>query len=222
MMLYANSCERPSKSSASVFFPSSVSNSYSVSTGTQGSSRRCSVALRRSSPASASRFASSSRAACHSSRVAIVWSGIVLLVGRWPIRGCPGATGPALAPRDRRGGPNSSLDPPARPPLALLGRHDLRCPDLLAAPVQRQDPDDSIRGRDLHLGLEVVPPRLRHLVQVPRLRAGHQHPPPDLRGPVPGRVGGHHPGRVPRGHERRRPAREPVPAVLEGAVALEV
>ena len=27
MMLYASSCERPSKSSASVFFPSSVSNS---------------------------------------------------------------------------------------------------------------------------------------------------------------------------------------------------
>src|SRR3712207_7221679 len=36
---------------------------------TQGSSRRFSAALRPSSPSSASSFASSSRAACHSSRV---------------------------------------------------------------------------------------------------------------------------------------------------------
>src|SRR5919199_6537848 len=69
MMLYARSCERPSNSSASVFFPSSVSNSYCFSTGTHGSSRRFSVTFCPSSAYSASSFASSSRAACHSSRV---------------------------------------------------------------------------------------------------------------------------------------------------------
>src|SRR3954464_7644247 len=69
MMLYARSCERPSKSSASVFLPSSVSKMYSFSTGTHGSSRRFSVTFWPSSPCSASSFASSSRAACHSSRV---------------------------------------------------------------------------------------------------------------------------------------------------------
>src|SRR5918992_3192684 len=74
MTLYARSCERPSKSSASVFLPSSVSNSYPFSTGTQGSSRRFSVAFRPSSACSASSLASSSRAACHSSRVPTVCS----------------------------------------------------------------------------------------------------------------------------------------------------
>src|SRR3954453_1850760 len=69
MMLYARSCERPSKSSASVFLPSSVSNSYSFSTGTHGSSRRFSVTFCVSSACSASSLASSSRAACHSSRL---------------------------------------------------------------------------------------------------------------------------------------------------------
>src|SRR5919108_3970029 len=78
MMLYARSCERPSKSSARVFFPSSVSNTYSFSTGTHGSWRRCSAAFRPSSACSASSFASSSRAACHSSRVPILWSAIVV------------------------------------------------------------------------------------------------------------------------------------------------
>src|SRR3954447_24898774 len=78
MMLQARSCERPSKSSASVFLPSWVSNTYSFSTGTQGSSRRFSAALRPSSPCSASSFASSSRAACHSSWVPTLCSAIAL------------------------------------------------------------------------------------------------------------------------------------------------
>src|SRR3954447_12454682 len=78
MMLYARSCERPSKRSSSVFLPSWVSNSYSFSTGTHGSSRRFSLALRPSSACSASSFASSSRAACHSSRVPTLCSGIPL------------------------------------------------------------------------------------------------------------------------------------------------
>src|SRR5262249_43320951 len=50
---------------------------YSFSTGTHGSSRRCSMTLRFSSACSASSFASSARAACHSSRVPIL-SGIRL------------------------------------------------------------------------------------------------------------------------------------------------
>src|SRR4051812_17516824 len=76
MMLYASSCERPSKSSASVFLPSSVSNSYSFSTGTQGRSSRFLLISWFRSACSASSFASSSRAACHSSRVPILCSGI--------------------------------------------------------------------------------------------------------------------------------------------------
>src|SRR5437588_1383716 len=112
MMLYARSCERPSKSSASVLFPSSVSNWYSFSTGTQGSWRRCWVTLWSSSACSASSFASSSRAACHSSRVPILCAGIFRLLGpfvtsawrlmnpKWP---------PVEPVRyDRRAGPNSS------------------------------------------------------------------------------------------------------------------
>src|SRR5215207_10987055 len=68
---------RSSKSSASVFVPSSVSKRYSFSTGTHGSSRRrrASSSLRRVSSFSAS--SSSSRAASHSSRVPILWPVIV-------------------------------------------------------------------------------------------------------------------------------------------------
>src|SRR5919198_675645 len=76
MTLYASSCERPSKRSARVFLPSSVSNSYSFSTRTHGSSRRfCLISWSRSA-CSASSFASSSRAPCHSSRVPVLCSGI--------------------------------------------------------------------------------------------------------------------------------------------------
>src|SRR6266516_7404044 len=76
MMLYASSCERPSKSSARLFLPSSVSNSYSFSTGTQGSARRFLLTSSFRSACSASSLASSSRAACHSSRVPILCLGI--------------------------------------------------------------------------------------------------------------------------------------------------
>src|SRR5439155_6274588 len=69
-------CERPSKSSARVFLPSSVSNSYSFSTGTQGRSRRLLVISSFRSACSASSLASSSRATCHSSRVPMLCSGI--------------------------------------------------------------------------------------------------------------------------------------------------
>src|SRR5438477_11812316 len=76
MMLYASSCERPSKSSASFFLPSSVSNSYSFSTGTQGRSSRLLLISSFRSACSPSSLASSSRAACHSSRFPILCSGI--------------------------------------------------------------------------------------------------------------------------------------------------
>src|SRR5229473_532052 len=76
MILYASSCERPSKSSARVFLPSSVSNSYSFSTRTQGRSRRVLVISSFRFACSASSFASSSRATCHSSRVPILCSSI--------------------------------------------------------------------------------------------------------------------------------------------------
>src|SRR5439155_154663 len=76
MMLYASSCERPSKSSARVFLPSSVSNVYSFSTATQGRSRRLFLISSFRSACSASSLASSSRAACHSSWVPTLCSGI--------------------------------------------------------------------------------------------------------------------------------------------------
>src|SRR5712691_4209090 len=82
MMLYASSCERPSKSSARVFLPSSVSNSYSFSTGTQGRSRRCLLISSFRSACSASSLASSSRATCHFSRVPILCSGIFISLCR--------------------------------------------------------------------------------------------------------------------------------------------
>src|SRR5215211_2540651 len=72
--------ERPSKSSSRVFVPASVSNVYSFSTGTQGSSLRffASSSLRRVS--SFSSASSSSRAACHSSWVPTLWFVITLLL----------------------------------------------------------------------------------------------------------------------------------------------
>src|SRR6202049_1774196 len=73
------SCERPRKRSASEALPSSVSNLYSLSIRTHGSScrRRASSSLRRVSSFSAS--SSSSRAESHSLRVPIKCFVIVLL-----------------------------------------------------------------------------------------------------------------------------------------------
>src|SRR5256885_78582 len=73
------SCERPRKRSASEALPSSVSNRYSLSTRTHGSScrRRASSSLRRVSSFSAS--SSSSRAASHSLRVPVMCFVIALL-----------------------------------------------------------------------------------------------------------------------------------------------
>src|SRR5437763_4259120 len=66
------SCERPRKRSASEALPSSVSNRYSLSIRTQGSScrRRLSSSLRRVSSFSSS--SSARRAANHSSRVPVM------------------------------------------------------------------------------------------------------------------------------------------------------
>src|SRR6266568_79321 len=77
MKWYTRSCERPLNRSARDAVPSSVSNRYSLSMRTQGSSCRCCAS---SSPRRVSAFSassSSSRAASHSSRVPILWSGMV-------------------------------------------------------------------------------------------------------------------------------------------------
>src|SRR5229473_7265236 len=79
MKWYTRSCERPRKRSASEALPSSVSNRYSLSIRTHGSScrRRASSSLRRVSSFSAS--SSSSRAASHSLRVPVMCFVIALL-----------------------------------------------------------------------------------------------------------------------------------------------
>src|SRR5215472_8751750 len=73
-------CERPWKRSASEALPSSVSNRYSLSIRTHGSScrRRASSSLRRVSSFSAS--SSSSRALSHCSRVPVSWVVIICLL----------------------------------------------------------------------------------------------------------------------------------------------
>src|SRR5207237_6297698 len=74
------SCERPRKRSASEALPSSVSNRYSLSIRTHGSScrRRASSSLRRVS--SFSSLSSSTRAASHSSCVPVMCFVIALLL----------------------------------------------------------------------------------------------------------------------------------------------
>jgi hypothetical protein len=132
-MLYARSCERPSKSSARVFLPSSVSNSYCFSTGTHGSSSRFLLISPFRSACSASSFPSSSRAACHSSRVPVL---------------CSGMSPPSFG-RDRSGCAricrrSDASASPMRPPasLKLIGR--LRCCrstcQALSAMSARNDP----------------------------------------------------------------------------------
>src|SRR5947208_6861869 len=66
-----SSCERPSNSSGSSFGPSSVANLYSFSTGSHGSSRRCSSTRLACSSSSRSAPSSPLRAACHSCSVPI-------------------------------------------------------------------------------------------------------------------------------------------------------
>src|SRR5215204_2975695 len=68
------SWEQPSNSSASVRVPSSVSKRYSFSSGTQGSSRRWRASSSPIRVCSFSRWSSSWRAACHSSRLPILCS----------------------------------------------------------------------------------------------------------------------------------------------------
>src|SRR5438445_261946 len=79
MKWQTRSCERPRKRSASEALPSSVSNRYSLSIRTHGSScrRRASSTLRRVSSFSA--LSSSSRAASHSLRVPVMCFVIALL-----------------------------------------------------------------------------------------------------------------------------------------------
>src|SRR5438105_4689698 len=72
------SCDRASKSSASVLRPSSVSKLYTFSTATHGSSCRCFANSSSTEPSSCSRSSSSLRAADHSSRVPTLCLGIRL------------------------------------------------------------------------------------------------------------------------------------------------
>src|ERR687892_555776 len=99
------SCERPRKRSASEALPSSVSNRYSLSIRSHGSScrRRATSSLRRVSSFSAS--SSSSLAASHSSRVPVVC--VVLVVLREGLAGLEQALEAGEngrpAPADQRG-----------------------------------------------------------------------------------------------------------------------
>src|SRR5690348_3048312 len=81
MKWYTASCVRPSKSSTSVFVPSSVSNRYSFSTWTQGSSRRCWAISSPSRVYSFSRARSALWAADHPTRVSSWARSMICLVG---------------------------------------------------------------------------------------------------------------------------------------------
>src|SRR5712691_4570322 len=124
------SCERPLKRSASEASPSSVSNRYSLSIRTHGSScrRRASSSLRRVSSFSA--LSSSSRAVSHSVRVPVMCF-VIVVIALLPLplgvlhRSCLDATwrfwseenpaGPARRPTVRRS--------PVREPYSSAGRH---------------------------------------------------------------------------------------------------
>src|ERR1700732_2080405 len=94
------SCERPRKRSASEALPSSVSNRYSLSIRTHGSScrRRASSSLRRVSSFSAS--SSSSRAASHSLRVPVMCF-VIAFLSFLPVSNClpKRSRGPGSSPQ---------------------------------------------------------------------------------------------------------------------------
>src|SRR5205809_344142 len=96
------SCERPRKRSASEALPSSVSNRYSLSIRTHGSSclRRASSSLRRVSSFSAS--SSSSRAASHYLRVPVMCF-VIALLSFLRVSVASRGTGSSPQPLDLRG-----------------------------------------------------------------------------------------------------------------------
>src|SRR6266545_1131399 len=160
MKWYTRSCERPMKRSASEALPSSVSNRYSLSTRTQGSScrRRASSSLWRVSSFSAA--SSSSRAASHSFRVPVMCFviGLLSLVQVSP--------GPCSSPQ--------VLDPLGKaagvmlPALIVLAAHS-----VVGEPVVRQHHFGGAAGRrqlDGHPGLE-SPRHLRHPGELQEPRA---------------------------------------------------
>src|SRR5881409_1551014 len=195
------SCERPRKRSASEACPSSVSNRYSLSIRTHGSScrRRASSSLRRVSSFSAS--SSSSRAASHSLRVPVMCFVIALLsflrvslasrpsprtsspvpASSLPWMSSPhrSACNPPCSVPKRSRGPGSSPQP-----FDLLGQDAGEVlPALLVAaahlvvrePVVRQHQVGGAAGRrhlDGHPGLEPAR-RFRHPRELQQPRALH-------------------------------------------------
>src|ERR671936_430291 len=88
-----SSCERPSKSSARDLVPSAVSRLSSLSTGTQGSSRRLRASSSSRRVSSFSCLSSASRSACHSSWVPILCP-VIDAPPPWSRTGRDGATRP--------------------------------------------------------------------------------------------------------------------------------
>src|SRR5438445_9579521 len=244
MKWQTRSCERPRKRSAREALPLSVSNRYSLSIRTHGSScrRRASSSLRRVSSFSAS--SSSSRAASHSLRVPVMCFVIALLS---PSFECPSRPGPF--PRTASPAPPSSLPwmssphrSPCNPPCSLPKRSrgpgsspqlfDLLgqdagevLPALLVAaahlvvgePVVRQHQVGGAAGRrhlDGHPGLEPAR-RFRHPRELQQPRALHAQVAAVVRPPTAGMVRLPIPKLVDRGLAENGPVRlEPAPEAV--------
>src|SRR5438552_15396893 len=190
------SCERPRKRSASEALPSSVSNRYSLSIRTHGSScrRRASSSLRRVSSFSASR--SSSRAASHSLRVPVMCFVIALL-------SCLPVSSPQ--PFDLLGQDAGEV----LPTLLVAAPHL-----VLGAPVVPQYQIRGAAGRrhlEGHPGLEHAR-RRRHPRELQQPRALHAQVAAVVRPPTAGMVRLPIPKLVDRGLSENGPVRlEPAP-----------
>src|SRR5213080_4805722 len=142
------SCDRPSNSWASVFFPSSVSKVYSFSTGTQGSSCRCLASSSSRVPSSCSRSWSSLRAADHSSRVPTLCFGIAFASSLRSLSYRPSCAAKLIV--------LAEVDHAAD---AVLGFHQLEAAvDLVEAELVRDE------RLDVDLAGEPAIDQLRHLV----------------------------------------------------------
>ena len=121
------SCERPSNSSTNVFFPSSVSKTYSLSTRTHGSSWRCFAISSSSFPSSCSRSSSFLRAADHSSIVPTACFGMAF--PPWDdVQGRPAAGGKLIGRGGVVIGRMGVSDARLEDPRARAPRADRCCP----------------------------------------------------------------------------------------------